>query len=62
MDPLDLLDTLTELEITVAWVQTMAYAALYMPRYRIVVLNAECCHRELSEALCDVLPELRSQP
>jgi hypothetical protein len=58
VDPLDLL---ADLGITVAWVATMAHAAIYLPKHRIVVLNADCGRDELAEALSEALPEYQSR-
>lgn len=43
---------------TVAWVEAMEPAVLWVRPYRIMLLNSACDPDELSDAVTDIMPEV----
>lgn len=54
------LDELAALDIPIAYVRRMRHSALWLPRQRIVVLNAQRTRTELEQAIRQVLPLIRA--
>lgn len=55
----DSIALLEGLGVTLAWANEMEYAALWLPDYCVMVLDASRGGQELSDAVDDLMPSVR---
>lgn len=56
VDRHDSMTELSDLGVSVLWIEDMRYGALYVEQAQIMILNCQCSRDELGEAVSDLMP------